>query len=131
MVFDHGDGRVTSFRVELVRTPYERSRGLMFRTEMDPGWGMLFLFEAPRVHRFWMQNTYIPLDMVFIDGDGQVVCIVEQTQPLTQDGRGCDQPSLHVLELVGGSAAKHGLRAGQVVRLLDLDLSTPPTPTAP
>lgn len=119
-MFDHGDGRVTSFHLEVVRSTYERSRGLMFRTEMDPGWGMLFLFESPRVHRFWMRNTYIPLDMVFLSEDDAVVCIVEQTQPLTQDGRGCDKPSLHVLELVGGAAKRHGLRAGMEVRLLDL-----------
>jgi len=111
-VFDLADGRTATVRVEICDDPYERSRGMMFRDGMAQGWGMLFLFGRQQVHRFWMKNTYIPLDMLFLGDDGTVQGIVERAKPLDLTGRGIRGPSLDVLELPGGAAHKLGIRAG-------------------
>jgi uncharacterized membrane protein (UPF0127 family) len=109
-----------SFRVELARTPPEHERGLMFRTHLDEDAGMLFLFERPSRQTFWMKNTLIPLDMVFISADLRIVGIVVDAEPQTLTPRAVDEPSQFVLELAGGVATKLGLRAGQRVELKGL-----------
>jgi uncharacterized protein len=86
---------------------------------MDPGWGMIFLFEQDEDHSFWMRNTLIPLDMVFLTVDGQVAGVSANAEPLTEDGRACGHPSRYVLELVGGSAERFGIRAGTPYRLVN------------
>ncbi len=101
--------------VELARTEAERSRGLMFREKLAPDAGMLFVWgeEAPR--SFWMMNTYIALDMIFIGADGVVVGVVENAEPMTTEGRGVEGASQYVLEVVGGAARAHGVGAGTQV----------------
>src|SRR3974377_2500519 len=74
---------VHTFVVELAGTEAERSKGLMFRRELPEGQGMLFDFRPEQDVSFWMQNTYISLDMIFIRGDGHILRIVENTQPLS------------------------------------------------
>lgn len=105
-----------SFEVELAREAFETQRGLMCRREMKPDWGMLFFMRATRPQRFWMFNTLIPLDMVFLDEAWNVVGLVENAAPLTLDGRGVAAPSRYVLELVAGAAQKAGIRAGSKAR---------------
>jgi uncharacterized membrane protein (UPF0127 family) len=112
--------RSVTFRVELARTPEEVSRGLMFRPHLDPDAGMLFLFEGQEVHNFWMKNTLIPLDMLFIDRDGKIVGIVENAEPQTLTSRRVDQPSKYVLEIGGGVAARLGIRSGTKVEFRDV-----------
>ena len=102
--------------VELARTDAERARGLMWRTSLAPDAGMLFLFDESEVHSFWMQNTLIPLDMIFIDDGGRIVGIVARAAPQTTTGRSVDAPSRYVLEVNGGWAEAHGLSAGDHVR---------------
>jgi hypothetical protein len=104
------------FRAELADTPAERARGLMFREALAPDAGMLFLFERPRRVSFWMKNTLISLDMLFIDTDGQIVHIAERTEPETLDPHGPDQPVRAVLEINGGFAERLGIRVGDSVR---------------
>ena len=78
-----------AFRVELALTPEEQERGLMFREHLDADAGMLFVFEAPSAHVFWMKNTLIPLDMIFIGADWRIAGIVENAEPQTlTDARG-------------------------------------------
>ncbi len=113
VVFELAPGHHSGFWVELARDDAEHMRGLMFRPRMHPDWGMLFLFDKDRVHSFWMRNTYIPLDMIFLGSDGRIACIVEQAEPLTEESRSCGRVSRHVLELAGGSVRRHGLKAGQ------------------
>jgi uncharacterized membrane protein (UPF0127 family) len=103
------------YQVELAITPAERNRGLMFRDRLDEDAGMLFVFEDMRIQSFWMKNTRIPLDMLFIDEDFVIVGIVESTEPLTLTSRRVDKPSRYVLELAGGVSRKRGLAAGQKV----------------
>jgi uncharacterized membrane protein (UPF0127 family) len=117
-------GRVTfetpmgerSYQVEVVQQPFETMRGLMCRTSMKPDWGMLFLLEARQIQHFWMKNTLIPLDMVFIDEDWQVAGVVADAAPRTTSSRAVDAPSRYVLELNAGEAARAGIAAGVKAR---------------
>ncbi len=120
VVFELPGGREASFFVELAEDEYARVRGLMFRPRLATGWGMLFLFDHDQVHTFWMKNTLVPLDMVFLGADGRVVCVVPDATPLTTSPRTCGRPSRHVLELNAGVAARHGIRAGVGYRVVGL-----------
>ena len=115
LFFDGAEGQV-SFKVELVSAPFETSRGLMCRREMRDDWGMLFFMRSDKVQRFWMKNTLIPLDMLFLDRNWQVVGIVEGAEPRTLEGRGVNGVSRYVLELTAGQARRAGLEAGQTAR---------------
>lgn len=104
------------FRVELALTDAERARGLMERTHLDDDAGMLFIFPRERIQSFWMKNTLIPLDMIFIGADGVIAGVVESAEPLTLTSRTVDRPSRYVLELRGGAARERGITAGTRVR---------------
>jgi len=116
VTIDSPSGRSTVVEVELARTPEELERGLMFRERLGPGAGMLFVFRESSDHAFWMKNTLIPLDMVFIDEAGAVVGVVERAEPLSLVPRAVGRPSRYVLEVAGGFAAAHAIRAGDQVR---------------
>jgi uncharacterized membrane protein (UPF0127 family) len=103
-------------QVELARTDEERARGLMNRRELAPEAGMLFLFAESEERAFWMKNTLLPLDMLFIDDGGRVVGLIERAEPLTTSPRDPGVPSRYVLEVNGGWAARHGVRPGDRVR---------------
>jgi uncharacterized protein len=99
-------------KVELARTEQEQQRGLMYRTKLDQDRGMLFLFEVPEARAFWMRNTLIPLDMIFIGEDRAVAGIVANAAPQTDTLRRVNKPSKYVLEVGGGEAAAHGVAPG-------------------
>jgi uncharacterized membrane protein (UPF0127 family) len=109
------NGDVT-FAVELALTDKERQRGLMYRDTIGDDAGMLFVFEREQQQAFWMKNTRIPLDMVFIKADGTILGIVENAEPETLMSRRVDGASRYVLEIAGGMARKRGIAAGQRVR---------------
>ena len=105
----------TTITLELAITPDEIQQGLMFRTALPETRGMLFLFESVHVPSFWMKNTLIPLDMVFLSPEGVIVDVVHDARPCKEDP--CPQyvptgEALAVLELASGAAARHGLVAG-------------------
>jgi uncharacterized protein len=102
--------------VELARSDEERTRGLMNRRELAPEAGMLFFFSENEQRAFWMKNTLIPLDMLFIDDGGRVVGLIEQAEPLTTSPRDPGVPSRYVLEVNGGWAARHGVRPGDRIQ---------------
>lgn len=106
--------------VEVATTEAARNRGMMWRTELAPGKGMLFVFAEEKEHAFWMQNTLIPLDMVFVTAGKKVAGIVENAEPQTLRSRTVHQPSTYVLEVPGGWTAKKGIVAGSSVELHDL-----------
>jgi uncharacterized membrane protein (UPF0127 family) len=108
-------------RVEVARTEAERQHGLMNRHELAGGKGMIFLWDHPERLKFWMKNTYIPLDMVFIGADLRVVYIEENAEPLTTVNRGPDEDSQYVLEVPGGWARAHGVERGTPVKFVDLE----------
>jgi uncharacterized membrane protein (UPF0127 family) len=120
VVIDTGARKVT-FRVELARTDAEREKGLMYRQKLDADAGMLFLFERTAMQTFWMKNTLIPLDMIFIRPDRTIAGIVEKAEPLTLSPRGVGEPTQFVLEIGGGLAAQVGIRAGQRVEFRGVD----------
>ena len=106
---------VHSFAVEMATTEAEREKGLMFRKELPEGRGMLFDFHREQEVGFWMQNTYIPLDMIFIQGDGRILRIEANTQPLSTKLIPSNGPVRAVLEVIGGTAEKLGIAAGDRV----------------
>lgn len=109
-------GSTVRIQVEVARKPEERERGLMFRKHLEPRRGMLFVFEKQDIQTFWMKNTYIPLDMVFIDDSMQVVGVVENAEPLTTTQRKVDRPARYVLELKGGTAKEQTITPGTPVQ---------------
>ncbi|MGB7278599.1 MAG: DUF192 domain-containing protein [Pseudolabrys sp.] len=103
------------FSVEIVDNDADRAKGLMYRRELPEGRGMLFDFHRDQEVSFWMQNTYISLDMIFIRGDGQILRIEENTVPLSTrmiPSRGAVRA---VLEVIGGTSRKLGIAPGDRV----------------
>ncbi len=104
-----------SFQVEVVDNDADRAKGLMYRKELPAGRGMLFDFKREQDVAFWMQNTYIPLDMIFIRGDGHILRIQENAEPLSTRLIPSGGPVLGVLEVIGGTAKKLGIKPGDQV----------------
>lgn len=102
-------------RVEVADTEPRRDRGLMYRRHLAPSTGMLFVFDRMEHQSFWMKNTFIPLDMIFIDDALRVVGVVEDATPLTEDAREVEGDSQYVLEVSAGFARRHGIGPGTVV----------------
>ena len=103
------------FRVEVMRKDEELARGLMFRRSLPRDQGMLFDFREVRPVAMWMRNTYIPLDMVFIDARGLVVNVAENTEPLSEATIPSAGPVLSVLEVNAGTAKRIGVKAGDLI----------------
>lgn len=103
------------FTVEIADTQQKRSLGLMFREDVPTGTGMLFDFEKPRDVAMWMKNTYVPLDMLFIDEAGTILNIATDTTPLSLEPVRSAGPALGVLELRAGTTARLGIEAGDKV----------------
>ncbi len=108
-------GGVHVFAVEMASTPAEQAKGLMFRRELPEGQGMLFDFHHEQPTSFWMKNTYIPLDMIFIRGDGRILRIAENTVPLSEALVPSGGPVRAVLEVNAGMARKLGIAPGDRV----------------
>lgn len=115
VVFVEAKGKAV--KVEIAEKNDDRMRGLMYRTEMPEDQGMIFRFEKRQVQAFWMRNTCIPLDMLFIDDDGTIVGIEENVPVLNDETYSCGCASKYVLELNAGWSRKNGVMAGQRVRL--------------
>lgn len=104
------------FIVEVARTEAEQAMGLMHRTELAPDRGMIFPFAQPRIASFWMKNTLIPLDMIFIRGDGTISAIAVNTVPLQeQPPYTSHEPVSAVLEIAGGRSVELGIAQGDRV----------------
>jgi uncharacterized protein len=105
-------GRKTHrFTVEVARTPDEQAYGLMYRTSLGDDEGMLFPMSPPRPASFWMKNTFIPLDMLFVRADGTLARLASKTTPHSLETVGVSEPVAAVLELRGGRAAELGIGA--------------------
>jgi uncharacterized membrane protein (UPF0127 family) len=105
------------FHVEIAADEPTRTRGLMYRRSLAPGAGMLFIFDRTEPVTFWMKNTYVPLDMVFIRQDGVVHRVEAMAEPLSEHTIESGAPVRYVLEILGGTAAKIGLTRGDKVHL--------------
>jgi uncharacterized membrane protein (UPF0127 family) len=111
----HG-GKPHAFRVELARTGQEQAKGLMFRTEMGADEGMIFPMEPPRDASFWMRNTVIPLDIIFIGPDRRILNVAANTVPYSEAPVTSLGTTGAVLELNAGRAAQLGIAAGDKVQ---------------
>jgi uncharacterized protein len=111
--------------VELMLTDAHRGRGLMYRQKLEDGKGMLFVWSKPAIQGFWMHNTCIPLDLLFIDGQGFVAGIVENAPTLNDESRSIDCPVPYVLEVPAGWSRKYGVVAGQRVDIEGVPPSAP------
>nr|MBF0683424.1 DUF192 domain-containing protein [Pseudomonas sp.] len=108
----HSDTGEHSFNVQVVDTPEGRAQGLMFVTELADDAGMLFDFREERPVSFWMRNTFIPLDMIFVDADGVVKNIHVNARPHDVTSIPSQGPVQYVLEIPGGRSVEIGLKAG-------------------
>jgi len=108
-------GRVHRFTIEVARTPGEQQMGLMFRRALAPDGGMLFPYDREQPLAFWMKNTLIPLDLIFIRGDGRIARIAQSTTPLSLDLIQSGEPVAAALEIAGGRSAQLGIKPGDTV----------------
>lgn len=112
-------GRRHDFNVEMARTAAQQEHGLMERRALAPDAGMLFPFDPPQPASFWMRDTFIPLDMIFIRPDGTIARVAANAVPLSETPIVVAEPITAVLELRGGRAAELGIRAGDRVSWTD------------
>jgi uncharacterized membrane protein (UPF0127 family) len=101
--------------VEVAATPAQQAIGMMWRTRVAPDSGMLFPFRQPRVAQFWMENTLVPLDLLFVRADGRISSIIANAVPLSRSLLQSREPVVAVLELAGGRAAQLSIKAGDRV----------------
>lgn len=111
----------TDISVEFADTIDEQALGLMYRTSLEENHGMLFVFDSLQPHIFWMKNTELTLDIIFIDSEGVIVDIKENFEPC--DYEPCEmytsKPAMYALEVNGGFVAKHGVEVGDIVKIND------------
>lgn len=112
LTIETASGGHLKFQVELAITPAQQTQGLMFRQKMAQDAGMLFVYQTPQSSAFWMQNTYIPLDMLFVEADGRIERIHANATPLTTTPIDGPAKTKAVLEINGGLSAKLGIRPG-------------------
>lgn len=115
--------RQISFDVEVANTPQKRAQGLMERTDLPASRGMLFVFPTCKIQTFWMANTPLALDMIFIDAEKKVVGIVDNAPPLSRTPQSVGIPSCFVLEIQGTLSQNLGIQTGAQVEFEDVDLS--------
>lgn len=108
-------GQREDYLLEVADTPAARTKGLMYRKKLDRRGGMIFIDDHDEVQKFWMQNTYVSLDMIFVNNDRRVVGILDSVPILNTEPRFVDQPSRYVIELPAGTARKDGIVVGSRV----------------
>ena len=112
----HGDFGVVDFNVEIAITSIQRTQGLMGRKKLDAQSGMLFLYEKPHKVSFWMKNTVIPLDIIFLSMSGEISHIEHNAQPFSMKRISGRSDTIAVLEINGQSAIREGIKTGDLVR---------------
>lgn len=115
-------GKEVALRVEIADTPAKRELGLQYRRELGDDQGMLFLFPVEGRQSFWMKNTPLPLDIIFIGSDSKIVGIIHQAVPFSTNSLSVSAPSQFVLEIKGGLSRRSGIEAGNPVRFENISL---------
>jgi uncharacterized membrane protein (UPF0127 family) len=110
------DGKLkTTFVIEIVQNQKEIMQGLKYRETMDDNQGMLFIFPVPDYHDFWMQDTYMPLDIIYCSADERIFQINENAQPFSEERIAPSQPNSFVLEVKAGTAQKMNIQTGDKI----------------
>jgi uncharacterized protein len=109
-------GKITKIDVEIADNPYEWERGLMYRHSMPKSSGMLFIFRRPQLLSFWMRNTYIPLDIIFVDVSMRIVTIHKNTQPLSEKQLFSNVAVKYAVEVNAGFCDRYGIKKGDYIR---------------
>jgi uncharacterized protein len=109
---DQNGDTIASFRLELAETAAETAQGMMYRRSVPEGTGMLFIMTEERPQSFWMRNTYVPLDIIYLKADGAVVSIQANAQPMNDMPLPSEGPAKYVLEIAGGGSAQYGIKPG-------------------
>ncbi|MBO0344635.1 DUF192 domain-containing protein [Roseibium sp. CAU 1637] len=122
----HTPEMVHAFQVEVARTDSERARGLMHREDMAVDQGMLFIFEAAGQRYFWMKDTPLSLDIIFVDEDGEIIRIADHTVPFSENIVPSNGDALYVLELLAGTSEELGITEGD--RLVSEAMNVPKNP---
>ncbi len=108
-----------TINIQYVKTEAERSQGLMYKDKISNNEGMFFVFPEDASRSFWMKNTYIPLDMIFISKSGEVRKVLENTVPLSSTPRICEEPVRYVLEVNAGISKRIKAEVGSIVEFLE------------
>ncbi len=111
----HAASGLNWFNIRIADTEAHRELGLMFVTQLPSDEGMLFPEDKPKIMSMWMKNTLIPLDMLFIDSRGKIVCLLANAKPESLEILSCDKPVKAVLEIGGGEAERRGIKVGDKV----------------
>ena len=121
----NSDGtRTPDIYVEIADTDSERQMGLMYRKEMAENKGMFFIFPKEEIRSFWMKNTYLELDIIFINKQLEVVSIIHKAKPLSERSLKSLKPALYVLEILGGQAKAWNIQKGSKLSVKDLNLAS-------
>jgi uncharacterized membrane protein (UPF0127 family) len=116
--FNKNNNKIITIDIEIPDTPEEKRRGLMYRHVMADTEGMLFIHGMARYRFFWMKNTYIPLDMIFVDEEMQIVKIEENTKPLSEERIRVPRETQYTIEVNAGFCDKHGIEIGDSIQFL-------------
>jgi len=114
-VIDSTNTVIKELQIEIADTDFERQTGLMYRKQMDNNRGMLFIFDKSEVKSFYMKNTYIPLDIIYIDKHYVIINIVKNTDPLNKTSLFSDAPAKYVLEINAGLSDRLGIKKGNKI----------------
>lgn len=112
------DSLIVSYNIEIAESDYETQTGLMYREYMEPDQGMFFIFPDILYHSFYMKNTKIPLDLIFIDEELRIASYKENAQPLDETGMSSEVPVQYVLELNAGQRQKYALEIGDRIEFI-------------
>lgn len=118
LIISDNQGSRISFNVEIADTPEEQRTGLMNRSSLDDGSGMLFVFDGSEYRTFWMENTLIPLDIIFISSDNEIIDIHKNATPLDRTTITSSGPCKYVLEINGGLCERLSIHDGDTVDIL-------------
>ena len=110
----------TKIDIEIANSDFDRQLGLMFRKHMDAKNGMLFIFPSEEMQAFWMRNTFIPLDMVFVNAEKKIVTIHRNTQTLSDQSYPSSAPAMYVIEVTGGFCSSHNIIDGDRINFIQL-----------
>lgn len=116
------EGKDVALRVEVADTSAKKELGLQYRQSLDEDRGMLFLYRSERIQTFWMKNTPIPLDLIFIGGDRRIVGIIQEATPFSTRTLSVSAPSQFVLEIKGGLSQQRGIQVGDLVHFEGISL---------